>query len=167
MYCKNCGAELELENQRYCQNCGSEIQYSTSSSQTSSIRDPYKPMSVSPPQYEILETKKPKKDKPGSYTKACLGFGVVGLVIAIISFNIGSTIIMDPYFYYYSFRRLFIGLIVAHIIGLIFGIISRINYGKAEEREPESSILRAGNITSILGLIFNSILLLIATVLAL
>ncbi|MFW9972960.1 MAG: hypothetical protein ACFFDF_22435, partial [Candidatus Odinarchaeota archaeon] len=86
-----------------------------------------------------------------------LGFGIVSLIIGLISFNVGSSFVGFPYPFYFS--RVFIGLAIVHVVGLIFGIASRTSSSTAKATEPESSILKAGNVIGIIGLILNSILL--------
>ncbi|MFX1591348.1 MAG: zinc-ribbon domain-containing protein [Promethearchaeota archaeon] len=163
MYCKNCGAKLELENQRFCQNCGSEIKTAIKTTQTRSKIEEYKTTPTSPsfPEYHTLK----KEGGSGPYSKRCLGFGIVSLIIALTTFDIGTTILTEL-FYYIIMRRVFIGLTVAHVVGLIFGIISRVSGGKAKVLEPESSILKAGNVLGVIGIVFNSILMIIAIVMS-
>ena len=162
MYCKNCGAELEIENQRFCQNCGREIRKSSNTSHLSPVRDPYKPLSISPPQYQNISYSRIKKESYNPYSNRCLGFGIVCLVIGIISFNIGSSIALDSSYYYIPSSKIFMGLTIAHAIGIIFAIFNRISYMNAKKLEAESSILKAGNILGILGFIINTILIIIA-----
>jgi len=46
-----------------------------------------------------------------------------------------------------------------------FGILSRVNSGKAKELEPESSILKARSALGVIGLVINSILVVTAIIL--
>ena len=163
MYCKNCGQKLEFENQRFCQYCGNIVQKTYRSSQMEIIGDRNDSMPISPPVYQSIGQKSIMKGSASSYSKKSLGFGIVSLVILTITFNIGSTAILDPIFsYIFPLRRLFIGLTIAHVIGIMFGIVSRVFYRKAEEMEPLSTILKVGKILGLIGLIFNAILLIIA-----
>ena len=157
MYCKKCGSELEIENQRFCQICGTEIRSYRVNSQQSLIRDSNKSLSSPPPHYQDIS-----KRSGGPYAKRCLGFGIISLIVAVISFNIGSSIIWDNLYYPYPRDGVLIGLIIARIIGILFGILNRLSYNRAISVEPESSILKAGNILGILGILFNSVLMLIA-----
>ncbi|MBY8989629.1 MAG: zinc-ribbon domain-containing protein [Candidatus Lokiarchaeota archaeon] len=157
MYCKKCGSELEIENQRFCQICGTEIRSYHVNSQQSLIRDSNKSSSTPPPHYQDIS-----KRSGGPYAKRCLGFGIISLLVAVISFNIGSSIIWDNLYYSYPRDGVLIGLIIARIIGILFGIFNRLSYNRAISVEPESSILKAGNILGILGILFNSVLMLIA-----
>jgi len=157
MYCKKCGSELEIENQRFCQICGTEIRSYRVNSQQGLIRDSNKSLSSPPPHYQDIS-----KRSGGPYAKRCLGFGIISLIIAVISFNVGSSIIWDNLYYSYPRDGVLIGLIIARVIGILFGIINRFSYNRAISVEPESSILKAGNILGILGILFNSILMLIA-----
>ncbi|MFX1378863.1 MAG: zinc-ribbon domain-containing protein [Promethearchaeota archaeon] len=156
MFCQNCGEKLEMENQRFCQNCGSEIiNISTPPTTTFGMDQEVKPTKPIPvPQYPSKFT---LAGKVGPYSKRALGFGIVSLIIGVISFNVGTTFIGYPYPFY--FARIFIGLAIVHVVGIIFGIVSRVSSGKAKALEPESSILKAGIALGIIGLIINSILL--------
>jgi hypothetical protein len=162
MYCKKCGSELEIENQRFCQICGTEIRRYHNNSQLGSMRDPNKSSSAPPPQYQDIRQPHINKRSGGPYSKRCLGFGIVSLIVAIISFNIGSSLILDNTYFYIQEGIVFIGLTIARIIGLIFGVVNRLSYSKAISMETESSILKAGNILGILGISFNSLLILIS-----
>ncbi|MFW9900691.1 MAG: hypothetical protein ACFFDY_05320 [Candidatus Thorarchaeota archaeon] len=167
MYCKNCGEKLEIKNQRFCPYCGNKVQITYEASQVDAIGHQNDSMPISPPVYQNIGQKSIMKETPGSYSKKCLGFGIVSLVILTITFNIGSTAVLDPIIsYIFPLIRVFIGLTIAHVIGIIFGIVSRIYYRKAEEMEPLSSILKAGKIIGIIGIIFNAILMLIAILMA-
>jgi hypothetical protein len=163
MYCQNCGAKLEMENQRFCQNCGSEIvpEIPQKTFDMDKNIPTTKPIPI--PQYTATIK---KGDEPGAYSKRCLGFGIVSLVIGVITLNIGSTFITMPFpYFYFGISRIFIGLAIVHVAGIIFGILSRVNSEKARELEPETSILKAGRGLGIAGLIINIILLFAAIVL--
>ncbi len=160
MFCQTCGEKLEMENQRFCQNCGSEnINISETPKTTFGLDQEITPTKTIPvPQYP---TKFKSGGLPGPYSKRCLGFGIVALIIGLISFNFGSSFISSYYFPY----RIFSGLAIAHIVGIIFGIVSKVNSSKAKALEPESSILKAGTALGVIGLVINSILLVIAIIL--
>jgi hypothetical protein len=167
MYCKNCGEKLEIKNQRFCQYCGKKVQPRYNASQIKPIGDLNDSISVSPPVYQSIGKKSTVKGRAGSYSKKTLGFGIVSLVILTVTFNIGSTAVLDPILsYIIPLRRVFIGLTIAHVVGIIFGIASRLYYGKAEEMEPLSTILKAGNVIGLIGTIFNAILMIIAIIMA-
>ena len=161
MFCKKCGSELEIENQRFCQICGTEIRSYHSTSQLGSIRDSYEPLSTPPPHYQDISHTHINKRSGGPYSKRCLVFGIISLLFAVISFNIGSSILWDSIYSPFPRDRVIIGLTIARIIGILFGIINRLSYNRAISVEPESSILKAGNILGILGILSNSILMLI------
>jgi len=162
MFCQNCGEKLEMENQRFCQNCGSEILEIPEKTHITPWMDQNKTTtsSIPVPQYP---TRFKKGGEPGSYSKRCLGFGIVSLIIGVITFNIGSSFAM--YLYYITAQRVFLGLTIVHVVGIIFGIISIVNSGKAKALEPESSILKAGIALGMIGLVINSILMVVAIVL--
>jgi hypothetical protein len=162
MYCKKCGSELEIKNQRFCQTCGTEIRSYRNNSQLDPIRTPNRTLSTPLPHYQNINQSYINKRSHGPYSKRCLGFGIASLAFAVISFNIGTSLILDDMFNYFRQDRIFMGLTIAHIIGIIFGIINRLSYNRAISMESESSILKAGNILGILGILLNSILMLIA-----
>ena len=167
MYCKNCGEKLEIKNQRFCPYCGNKVQITYEASQMEAIGHRNDSMPISPPVYQNIGQKSIMKGTSGPYSKKCLGFGIVSVVILTITFNIGSTAVLEPIIsYIFSLRRIFIGITIAHVIGIMFGIASRIYYGKAEEMEPLSSILKAGKIIGLIGIILNAVLMLIAILMA-
>jgi DNA-directed RNA polymerase subunit RPC12/RpoP len=169
MFCPNCGEKLGIESQNYCQNCGSEIleksQTFQAKSQTPQAKyglDQERTTSSAIPVTQY-PTHVKREGEPGSYSKICLGFGIVSLVIGVISFNIGSPIVLNSIYMNYIFvRRVFIGLSVVHIVGIIFGIVSKVNSRKAKGLEPESSILKAGSTMGVIGIVINSLLMAIA-----
>jgi len=169
MFCPNCGEKLGIESQNYCQNCGSEIleksqtfQAKSQTLQTKYGLDQERTTSSAIPVTQYPTNVK-REGEPGSYSKICLGFGIVSLVIGVISFNFGSSFVLNSIYLNYIFvRRVFIGLSVVHIVGIIFGIVSKVNGGKAKGLEPESSILKAGSTMGVIGIIINSLLISIA-----
>lgn len=163
MFCQNCGEKLERENQRYCQNCGSEIIEISEAPKTTidMNQERFEPKTIPVPQYS---TKFRKKETSGPYSKRCLGFGIVALIIGVISFYVGGFFAFDIIYrpYHTWSRSVFIGLSIVHVIGIIFGIISRVNSGKVKALEPESSILKKGTALGTIGLIINSLLMVLA-----
>ena len=169
MFCPNCGEKLGIESQNYCQNCGSEIleKSQTHQAKSQTLQTKYGLDQERTTTSAIPVTQYPtnvnRGGEPGSYSKICLGFGIVSLVIGVLSFNFGSPLAFNSIYMDYIFvRRVFIVLSVAHIVGIIFGIVSKINGGKAKGLEPESSILKAGSTMGVIGIIINSLLISIA-----
>jgi hypothetical protein len=161
MFCQNCGAELEMENQRFCQNCGSEIIDVTEPPKpTYGVGQVSTPTTTPTPTTRIPVPQYPSKFKtggiPGKYSKIALGFGIVSLIIGLFSLQFGYSM------GFYMPSRIYTGLAIARVIGIIFGIVSVVNSGKARGVEPETSILKAGNALGIIGLILNAIFLVVA-----
>ncbi|MFW9818164.1 MAG: zinc ribbon domain-containing protein [Candidatus Thorarchaeota archaeon] len=161
MFCQNCGAELEMENQRFCQNCGSEIlDVSEPPKTTFGVQPVSTPTIPTTPSTPIPVPRYPSKFKaegePGKYSKIALGFGIVSLIIGLFTLQFGYS------FSGLYFPRLYTGLVIARVIGIIFGIVSVANSNKAYGLEPETSILKAGKGLGIAGLIINAIFLVFA-----
>jgi hypothetical protein len=158
MFCQNCGSQLEAENQRFCQNCGSEILDITEPPKTTFEVQPVSTPTT--PTTPIPVPRYPSKFKPGGepgkYSKISLAFGIISLIIGVISLQIGTS--MSGWYY----PRLYTGLAVARVIGIIFGIVSVVNSNKAAGLEPETGILKAGKGLGIAGLIINAIFLVFA-----
>ncbi|MFX1241373.1 MAG: zinc-ribbon domain-containing protein [Promethearchaeota archaeon] len=161
MFCQNCGVKLESENQRFCQNCGSEIIKEPEPPQptyrvqqpTYGVQQPTTPTTRIPvPQYP---SKFQKGSEPGKHSKISLAFGIISLIIALVTLQIGYGL---PIYYLYGIR---IGLSVARVIGIIFGIVSIVNSNTASGFEPETGVLKAGKGLGIAGLVLNSIFLII------
>ncbi len=162
MFCQNCGSELEAANQKFCQNCGSEIVDVTEPPQptppqpTYRVQQPTYPATTSRP---IPVPRYPSKFKtgaePGKYSKISLAFGIISLIIGLFTLQFGYSI---SFFYYPGLRM---GLIIARVIGIIFGIVSLTNSNKAAGLEPETGVLKAGKGLGIAGLILNVIFLLV------
>lgn len=160
MFCPNCGKEIEIPNQRFCQNCGSDLSIVSETPQ--SMPSPQPAPKV--PNSQFME-QKPVKIK-GPYSKRSLGFGIASLIIAMTLFNIGSSFIMFPT-YGYGFYLISIAFIIfgiMHIVGLIFGIASRINSQQAEKLESINTAMKAGSVLGVIGIILNSILMVAAFV---
>ncbi|MFX0020989.1 MAG: zinc-ribbon domain-containing protein [Candidatus Hermodarchaeota archaeon] len=161
MFCQNCGSKLETQNQRFCQNCGSEIIMEPELPQpTYRVQQPtYGVPQPTTPTTRIPVPQYPSKFKPGlepgKHSKISLAFGIISLIIALFTLQMGYTL---PIYYFYGIR---IGLIVARVIGIIFGIVSVVNSNTASAIEPETGILKAGKGLGIAGLVLNSIFLLI------
>jgi hypothetical protein len=158
MFCQNCGSELEMENQRFCQNCGSEIIKETEPPQpTYGVPQPTTPTNPTTP---IPVPRYPSKFKtggePGKYSKISLAFGIISLIIGLFTLQFGYAL---PVYYYPGLRA---GLIIARVIGIIFGTVSIVNSNKAAGLEPETGVFKAGKGLGIAGLIINAIFLVFA-----
>lgn len=154
MSCRNCGETLEYLNQKFCQNCGSEIPPDISQLKHIS------PSTSEDLKIQVKTQMSIQKQGSGPYSKKCLGFGIVSLILAIITFNIGSSLLSGPIlFYFIPLLRIFIVFLFLHILGLIFGSLSRKSYNKAKKGEFLNTALKAGNTIGILAFFFNIILL--------
>ena len=164
MFCSNCGEELYDPNQKFCQGCGYEILAAPNSSGLKPAQSGYEPIDksryVAPKQQRTL-----LMGMPGEYSKKCLGFAVISIVIGIITLAIGYNLYLYSYYpYYYSIARMIILIVILllRIGGLIFGIFSRTNSVKAENLETLNSYERVGSVFAIFGIIVNSIGLLLS-----
>ncbi|MFX1325527.1 MAG: zinc ribbon domain-containing protein [Promethearchaeota archaeon] len=167
MFCSVCGSELYDPDQKYCHNCGIGIRIN--------VRRPQP--QVKPKEYIYKTRIKPSrgyKDLKGSpfeiegignHSKKCLGFGITSLAIVLIGFVIASGIFIYPFsyvlFYVFNFGGPmgFIGITILNFVGLIFGILSRVNKISAERVESDNGILKAGSYIGLIGLILNAIAL--------
>jgi len=95
---------------------------------------------------------------PERFSKISLGLAIPSAIFIIIGLYAGFFTFMFTRSGYFGLIP-WIGVLVVHSIGLIFGIISVVNAKKAERLELANAIQKAGNVIGILGLIFNSILL--------
>lgn len=161
MFCQNCGVRLENENQKFCQNCGSEVIKEPEPPQpTYRVQQPtYGVQQPTTPTTRIPVPQYPSKFKtgaePGKHSKISLAFGIISLIIALFTLQMGYPL---PIYYSYGIR---IGLSVARVIGIIFGIVSIVNSNTASGMEPETGVLKAGKGLGIAGLVLNLIFLII------
>lgn len=159
MSCPSCGAQLEISNQHFCQKCGSELPGFSKSSELE------QKSSLSPENQKFyqLQQKSVRLSYSRHLSKRCLGFGIVSLILAVITFNMGSSLIMEPsVFYFLSRQNVFISISLAHLVGLMFGIVSRIFSKRAKMSEPSNTAMKAGSTLGSLGLILNIILMIVA-----
>ncbi len=158
MFCPHCGKKIEIPNQRFCQNCGSEFPIVSESLQSkSSPQVTQRNINV-----QFME-RKPVIIK-GPYSKRTLGFGIASLIVAVTLFNIGTSFIT---ILSYSFFVRFVSIVftvfgIIHIVGLILGIISKINNQQARKLESINTFIKAGNVLGIIGIIVNTILMVIS-----
>jgi hypothetical protein len=170
MFCPNCGSKIESENQKFCQNCGYNLSEVHAVSQMSD-RD-YKTVShavkVPEPTYSTPPVRqfKPKVNNiPGPYSKKALGFGIPSVIIGLVALAVGySGYTVARTYWMYSIPDHY-GLVfwpvllVVHVIGLIFGIVSRKNSGLAANMEPLNNVANTGSTFGTIGIIINTILI--------
>jgi len=167
MFCPNCGEKLESQIQKFCPNCGSKLSYTPDAPGLKAAVNQAESTVKSTP---IYASKTFKVDGPGPHSKMCFAFALVSIALAIVSFNFGAisffrTILPIRLFpFYIGGSGGVIGLVIAivlNIVGLIFGITSRVNSSKAGEYEPINTLEKIGSVVSIFGIIINAIPLVI------
>lgn len=163
MSCPNCGAKLEIANQRFCQDCGKRL---PDQSDSSEITEKY-----STPQetreFNQLPLKPTRLPSSRPLSKVSLGLGIVSVIIATTIFNLGTSFFIEPYFFPLSVNyilSIFFGIL--NIAGTVFGIFSKIFNIRAKRIELLNTAMKAGNILGILGTIFNATLTVASFVLA-
>ena len=132
MSCPNCGAKLEHPTQRFCQDCGTKLPDLSDSSElaqklsvSQDSRDNYQ-----------LQQKSVKISSPRPLSKTSLGLGIVSVIIAVTTFNLGTSFFIEPYLFPLSINQvllIFFGIL--NIIGTVFGIISKIFNIQAQKNE--------------------------------
>ena len=179
MFCPNCGSKLTKPNQSFCSICGRKIedtleitqlrteiprQVSTNKSQ-STLESTYLPISQ---QKSVI-----KEGRPGPYSKKCFGFALASIGLAIAGLSVGSGSMMFSMISRFGnalngfgFVPGLIIAIVLNTIGLIFGIISRVNSSKARELEPVNTLEKIGSVFAIFGIITNAILIALGLIIA-
>ena len=174
MFCPMCGEKFETENQKFCPNCGSDVSQVIETAPTNeNVQQPTISSSVPisssipTPQYSTTTSYK-KSDEPGSYSKRSLAFGIISSIIALVTWYIGAMFFMIGSIIPISFLPpgarsvAFTSLAVTHGIGILFGILSIANAGKAKGVESENGVVKAGNVLGALGLAINLLLIFIA-----
>ena len=163
MSCPSCGAQIEILNQRFCQDCGGELPDFSKSSALAQVS------SVLPEDHKLHQLQLNSVKIPGSrpLSKKSLGFGIVSLILAVTTFNFGSSLVTEPtIFNFLSRQNVFISLGIANLVGIAFGIASRIFNKQAKRSEPLNKAMRAGSTLGVIGLTFNLILMITAFSLA-
>ncbi|NVM37850.1 MAG: zinc-ribbon domain-containing protein [Candidatus Lokiarchaeota archaeon] len=160
MFCPNCGIKIENPNQRFCKNCGSELtEFSEELRKISNPNPTPQDLGV-----QFIQQRRIKKSEP--HSKRTLAFGIVSLIIAGTAFQYGASFIRFPFTDYLPrfVPTVFIILSISHIVGLIFGIASKINNQQARELESMNTFIKVGNVLGIIGIIINTILMVISFV---
>ena len=157
MFCPNCGQELKDPNQKFCQNCGSVIQPTSGAP-----RSQQAPVFADP----ATQQKPVKEGRPGSHSKKCLAFSIPSIAMAVAMLAIAGLLRL---FYLLGMplplfiMGVIIGIII-NIVGLTFGVFSRINGKEATKSEPENAVETVGSIFAIFGIIGNAILIIVALI---
>jgi uncharacterized membrane protein HdeD (DUF308 family) len=159
MSCPNCGAKLELGNQRFCQDCGYRLPDLPDKSE---LTQKYSSLQKTRNTHQI-EHKLVKTSSSRPLSKASLGLGIVSIIIAVTTFNFGTSFFIEPYILPSSARQLLVILFgILNIVGAVFGIFSIIINVQAKRTESLNKAMKAGSILGILGTLFNLILMIAA-----
>ena len=170
MFCPNCGEELKEPNQKFCHYCGNELSATTRAPQLRTERAQEVSPISSPSTPEVAEAQfivqKPITSVGvGPNSKKCLVFAIVSIGLAVASWIVGFNTFLfsiiihrgDP-----PLIRIIIGVIVAislNIVGLVFGIISRVNKAKARQLESPNTVEKLGGAFGIVGICMNAVLM--------
>lgn len=161
MFCPNCGEKMEDQTQKFCTSCGSEMPFT---SETPQLKKEVVQTSstIQPQSIPIYKPKSVQIGGPGPDSKKCLIFAMGSIVLFVIGVSIGGFAFMrniGSFYFFPMFNIGFLGLIVAvvfNILGLVFGILSRIFSGRAAS-EPINNVERFGSVIAVFGIIFNVI----------
>jgi hypothetical protein len=162
MFCPNCGEKLESQNQRFCASCGSRLQFTPIPEVPQEIPGEIQ-VTTPASTISVSESIPMKKDSQGSYSKRTFAFGFLSLVLAGIGFILEFLAFFRFVIPIYVFPRLPSGpwlLIIAlclHMVGIIFGVISKVSSSKARTHEIENALEKVGRVFGILGIIANAI----------
>ena len=129
-------------------------------------------VNVEIPQAKTIQWK--EQGEAGPYSKKTLAFALVSCIIGGIALSVSVFItyvrfvissypspppsnfpVIDPFL-------LTTVLIIVRIVGLIFGVIAKIDGNRAIEYEPENGVQQVGNVFSYIGIIINGIFLVFA-----
>lgn len=170
MFCPNCGEKLETPNQRFCASCGSEIQTTASPeipSQPVEEAQTPPPVSTAP----VYDSKPIKSDGGASHSKKCFTYSLIsiGFFVAGMIFGPGMILRMISPFYFFPFfggRPIMpIVAFVLHLIGFIFGIVSRENNSKAKKFGEDHALGKVGSVFGVFGIILNIVPMVILPIL--
>jgi hypothetical protein len=160
MFCPNCHAKLEMPNQQFCQDCGQKL---TDVSQNSELA---KTDSASQETQFIHQAQQRllKQTSPRPLSKASLAFGIVSVIILATTFNLGTSIFIEPIIVLPASVRHTLMLVfgILNALGFVFGVISKIVNIKAKRSEIQNKAIKVGNILGLIGLILNLLLMIIS-----
>jgi len=170
MFCPNCGEKLEKLDQKFCASCGSVISTTSGAPQATQapqLRAKENHVSSTVKSVPVYESKSIKVGGPGPHSKKCFAFATVSLGLAIVGFSSGGLNLFRFYIpsYYYPYHPGglvggLVGLsivIILHIAGLVFGILSRTNSSKAGKFEPINTLEKVGSVFAVFGIVINVI----------
>ena len=159
MFCPSCNAKLETPNQQFCQDCGHKL---TDVSQNSELAKTYSPSQETQIIYQAQQ-RPLKQTSPRPLSKASLAFGIVSIIILATTFNLGTSIFIEPYIFPAPVRHTLMFVFgILNALGFVFGVISKILNIKAKRSEFQNKAIKVGNILGLIGLILNLILMIIS-----
>lgn len=164
MFCPNCGERLESKEQRFCASCGSEIQTtSPPEAPPSPVEEIQTPAPAPASTLHVYDSQPIKVQGLGAHSKKCftfsllsIGFFIAGLIFGAISIlRFILPLYFFPFFYYAGGPVMWIIAFVLHLIGFIFGILSRVNSSKARKLEASHALEKVGSVFGVFGIILN------------
>ncbi|KKN32630.1 hypothetical protein LCGC14_0811810 [marine sediment metagenome] len=158
MFSLNYGEKLAEPNQKFYSKYGSEAPLETPQLRTERSRQLSTNTSQYSPEFIYLPISRQMsvKREEGPYSKKCLGFGIASLIIVLISFAF-----LFNHFFFISFLIFFFTQTILNIVGLTFGILSKVNSKKAGKLESLNPAERTGSAFAIIGIVINAILIII------
>jgi len=159
MFCPNCGDKTFLD-QKFCASCGSEI-LSPSVPDAPQVLAEEVQVSTPASTVPVYDSKPVKVQGLGTHSKKCFSFSLVSIAFFIAGAIFGSTILLRfilPLYFFPFFGGGFIMWIIAivlHIVGFIFGILSRVNSKKARNLEADHALEKVGSVFGVFGIILN------------
>ncbi|MFX1381319.1 MAG: zinc ribbon domain-containing protein [Promethearchaeota archaeon] len=186
MYCPNCGTSNIEPDSNFCPECGAQIsnlQTQSSTNQSSTTQTYVQQPIRQQPSLNVAYYPQ-RSSEISAESKRALGFSIasLGLVVAGLLLGGGAlfyTLITRSSYYgypYYSYpygsysymspSTIMAGLIPAialNGLGLIFGIIARVNASRASSED--NAARKVGGVFSVLGIVFNCIAIGVAVLL--
>jgi len=164
MFCPNCGEKLETPNQMFCASCGSEIQTTSPPDAPPSPAEEIQAPAPAPAStVPVYDSQPMKVEGVGTHSKKCftfsllsIGFFIVGLIFGAISIlRFILPLYFFPPFFHTGGPVMWIIAFVLHLIGFIFGILSRVNSSKARKLEASHALEKVGSVFGVFGIILN------------
>lgn len=164
MYCPICGEKLKDPNQRFCKYCGSELKFTSEA--------PKQQLTPRDTEIPVRSLKPVEIGRPGIYSKRCLSNAIISLAVIIpglmLSFITVIVATAPEVFYKPQGKVIRWSMItVIHLCGLMFGIFSILNSGKAGQSEPANTVKTVGSVFGGIGSVLNAILMVLAFIILL
>jgi hypothetical protein len=173
MFCPNCGEKIPLSNQKFCHNCGCNISGIFKILMSKQENYDHQNRQEAPKNTTYRESSQVMVQAPsrkvGSFSKKCLAFSIISMILALFDLNLGSGLqsflshitYMDESFHRIMVLTL-IFIIIINGIGLIFGIFASTYSKKARYHEQRNSAEVTGRIIGIIAIILNAISFILA-----